>query len=81
MDVLAGHWHKSHDVAGNDVLNQDSLGLLDSQGFVDHFTDLLTSRPTYVLGETNSAGITDKVVFTGNRADYDIANLLYNTVT
>jgi Ca2+-binding RTX toxin-like protein len=81
LDVLAGRWHKSYDVAGNDVLNQDSQGLLDSQGFASHFTDLLTSRPNYVLGETNSTGTADKAVFTGNRADYDVTVLLYNTVT
>jgi Ca2+-binding RTX toxin-like protein len=81
LDLLAGHWHKSYDAAGNDVLNQDSQGLLDSQGFADHFTDLLTSRPNYVLGETSSAGTTDRAVFSGTRVDYDITTLLYNTST
>ena len=86
LDVLDGHWHKSYDVAGNDVLNQDSTGLLQTAevgpGFGLHFTDLLTSRPNWTFGaDGGTAGTGDTVVYTGNRSDYTVTQLFYNTVT
>ncbi|MDB5364917.1 MAG: heme peroxidase [Rhodospirillales bacterium] len=81
LDVLDGHWHKSYDVAGNPILTQDSQGLLGTQGMATHLSDLLTSRPNYVLGETNAAGSGDTAVYSGNLDDYTVTKLFYDTAT
>jgi len=83
LDVLDGHWHKSYDAAGNDVLNQDSTGLLQQVGgFSPHFFDLLTSRPNWTFGaDGGTAGTSDTVVYTGNFTDYTITHVYYDPST
>jgi Ca2+-binding RTX toxin-like protein len=80
LDVLDGTWQKTVDVAGNDVLHQNTQGLLRNVGgFSPHFQDLLTSRPNWTFGsDGGSAGSSDTAVFQGNLADYTLVALDVN---
>ena len=74
---------------GNDVVVGDSIKLaaldtfLGKVGFEQHFTELLTTRPDFVLGDNgidplHTAGASDKAIFTGNLADYKLEALDVN---
>jgi Ca2+-binding RTX toxin-like protein len=80
LDVLDGTWQKTVDVAGNDVLHQNTQGLLQNVGgFSPHFQDLLTSRPNWTFGsDGGSAGSSDTAMFQGNLADYMLVALDVN---
>ena len=80
---MDGHWSKTHDVAGNDILTQNSTGLLQQVGgFSPHFFDLLTSRPNWEFGKDGgTAGNHDTAVYHGNYADYTVTAILFDTIT